>query len=264
MLISDFGIAHFSEEDLLTAVETKADQRLANFIYAAPEQKARGKRTDGRTDIFALGLMLNEIFTGIVPHGTGYASIESVSAEHAFLDPLVERMTRNRPEDRPQTVEALLLEIEVRAKEFASRRNIDSIKLIKIEDDVPHDPLILDPIQLIGIDYSNGALHFKLSQSVNQLWVQLFKNIGAGLVGFLPANYSVQGDSASIRMDGRQPGFAQELTNYFKGYLEQTNQAYLRHVQMMSQRAAKEEQAKLAKKLAEEEHRLQILATIKI
>jgi eukaryotic-like serine/threonine-protein kinase len=70
--VADFGIAHFADEELYTAVETAPDVRLANFQYAAPEQKMRGRTVDRRTDIYALGLMLNELFTGEIPHAVGY------------------------------------------------------------------------------------------------------------------------------------------------------------------------------------------------
>ena len=41
-VIADFGIAHFSEEDLVTFIETKRGDRMANFQYAAPEQRKKG------------------------------------------------------------------------------------------------------------------------------------------------------------------------------------------------------------------------------
>ena len=75
LLLADFGIAHFAEDELFTAVETKDNDRLANFRYAAPEQKIPGADVDHRADIFALGLILNEMFTGEVPEGTGYKTI---------------------------------------------------------------------------------------------------------------------------------------------------------------------------------------------
>ena len=41
-IIADFGIAHFSEDDLVTIIETKRTDRMANFQYAAPEQRKKG------------------------------------------------------------------------------------------------------------------------------------------------------------------------------------------------------------------------------
>ena len=67
LVLADFGIARFTEEELYTAVETKAQDRLANFLYAAPEQRVRGKNVDNRADIYAIGLILNEMFTHEVP-----------------------------------------------------------------------------------------------------------------------------------------------------------------------------------------------------
>ena len=46
LVLADFGIAHFEEEELFTAVATKNDERLANFQYSAPEQRARGQNVD--------------------------------------------------------------------------------------------------------------------------------------------------------------------------------------------------------------------------
>lgn len=50
-------------------VETKTGDRMVNFKYCAPEQKETGAEVDQRANIFALGLILNEMFTGRVPQG---------------------------------------------------------------------------------------------------------------------------------------------------------------------------------------------------
>lgn len=39
-IIADFGIAHFKKEDLATMIQTKKGDRMANYMYAAPEQKS--------------------------------------------------------------------------------------------------------------------------------------------------------------------------------------------------------------------------------
>ena len=75
LAIADFGIARFTEDVVVTLVETAPAQRLANFQYAAPEQRSPGQPVGVPADLYALGLILNEMFTGAVPHGTEYRLI---------------------------------------------------------------------------------------------------------------------------------------------------------------------------------------------
>ncbi len=42
-----------------------------------------------RADIYALGLILNEMFTSEIPQGTSYMTIASVAPEFAYLDRVV-------------------------------------------------------------------------------------------------------------------------------------------------------------------------------
>ena len=46
LVLADFGIAHFESDLLIESVETKDASRLANFQYAAPEQRQRGKQVN--------------------------------------------------------------------------------------------------------------------------------------------------------------------------------------------------------------------------
>ena len=91
LAIADFGIANFPVETVATIVKTGPSQRLANFQYAAPEQRVPGRQVSETADIYALGLMLNELFTGEVPHGTDFRSIASVVKEIEYLDDVVSR-----------------------------------------------------------------------------------------------------------------------------------------------------------------------------
>jgi eukaryotic-like serine/threonine-protein kinase len=97
LLVADFGIADFGQDPLFTDPETSPHRRLANFRYSAPEQRTPGVPVDLRADIYALGLMLNEMFTGEVPQGTGYKLIREARPEWRALDHLVERMLRWDP-----------------------------------------------------------------------------------------------------------------------------------------------------------------------
>lgn len=100
VVVADFGIAHFAEEELLTAIETGSSERLANFGYAAPEQRVRNGAIDHRTDLWALGSVLNELFTGHAVHGPGYPVISSVAPAYGYLDPIVAKMVQQDPAAR--------------------------------------------------------------------------------------------------------------------------------------------------------------------
>lgn len=99
-VVTDFGIAHFNEDLLQTQIDTLPRERLANFRYAAPEQRTPGASIDHRADIFALGLILYEMFTGELLQGTQHRKIASIRPDFSYLDPVVERMICQSPSDR--------------------------------------------------------------------------------------------------------------------------------------------------------------------
>ena len=60
--VTDFGIARFSSN----ATRTMTEQAIGSVHYIAPEQ-ARGEKTDGKTDIYSVGVMMYEMLTGQLP-----------------------------------------------------------------------------------------------------------------------------------------------------------------------------------------------------
>ena len=60
--VTDFGIARFSDK----STRTMTEQAIGSVHYIAPEQ-ARGNATDGKTDIYSVGVMLYEMLTGKLP-----------------------------------------------------------------------------------------------------------------------------------------------------------------------------------------------------
>lgn len=60
--VADFGIARFSQSEQ----KTITDKAIGSVHYISPEQ-ARGTNTDGKSDIYSVGVMLYEMTTGKLP-----------------------------------------------------------------------------------------------------------------------------------------------------------------------------------------------------
>ncbi len=143
LVIADFGIARFHEEELATLVETRNGDRLANFQYAAPEQGIRGANIDHRCDVFALGLILNEMFTGQIIRGTGHVTIGKVAPKYAYLDDIVKKVRAQDPDNRYQSIDMLKLDLMEHAQGIFERQRMDNFTKEVIVTKIPEDPYVL-------------------------------------------------------------------------------------------------------------------------
>ena len=168
--VADFGAAHFKQDDLFTTVETKAKDRLANFRYAAPEQRTTESTVDQRADIFALGLILNEIFTGDAPQGTGYLTIGRVAPAFSYLDPIVERMIQQSPDRRHPAISSVKEEMSVRGLETVALQRLDAVRKEVVPSATPEDPLGGVDVNVEISDYQDGALIFILTPDPPPNW----------------------------------------------------------------------------------------------
>lgn len=130
--LTDFGVARAIGGDVLTVEGAVA----GTPDYLAPEQ-IRGEPVDGRTDIFALGLVLHEMLTGAVPL-RGDTLVETAARRAAGrADPLpklavvpgkvrriVARCLEPLPEDRYQSATELAADLARGAADFRVRRNV--------------------------------------------------------------------------------------------------------------------------------------------
>lgn len=107
-VLSDFGVA----KTVSTASKmTNAGTVVGTPHYMSPEQ-ARGKNTDGRADIYSLGVVLYEMLTGSVPYQADEAvaiAIKHLTAPIPKLPPqfgryqgLINQMLAKDPEERFQ------------------------------------------------------------------------------------------------------------------------------------------------------------------
>jgi serine/threonine protein kinase len=263
LLIADFGIARFEEEDLFTTIETEDATRLANFQYAAPEQRGRGHEVDHRADIYALGLILNEMFTGGVPYGTGYKTIGSVVQEYEYLDSLVSEMLRQEPSERPTSIEAIKVELMGRKNQFIEKQKISKLKQTVVTESDLDDPLILDPPRLVRFDYNRGTLSLIFNKPVNGKWVWALQNMGShtSLLGKGPEAFSISGDKATIHAEESQ---IQTIVDYFKDWIPLANRKYEEKIRAERREAAESERTRIRQEIEERERRQRILKNVKL
>ena len=114
LVLTDFGIAHFED-----STKTKTRDWLGNRRYAAPEQLATDDVTTA-CDIYALGRIINELFTKQNPSGEDFLTIADKNPLLFPLDSIVQKCRIQNPELRPNIDEILtelyLLEGEIKDK----------------------------------------------------------------------------------------------------------------------------------------------------
>ena len=114
LVLSDFGIAHFED-----SIKTKQRDWLGNRRYAAPEQLATDEVTTA-CDIYALGRIINELFTKQNPSGEAFLTVADKNPLLIPLDDTVQKCRIQNPELRPSIddilTELYLLEGEIKDK----------------------------------------------------------------------------------------------------------------------------------------------------
>lgn len=122
--ILDFGLAKVRDVSL-----TRTNVTLGTVGYVAPEQ-VRGAAVDGRADLWAIGVMLYEMLTGVSPfrgdhdmtilHAVLHRDPPPVSAFDAALagqvDALVDTLLQKEPEYRTASAASLLADIDAVAR----------------------------------------------------------------------------------------------------------------------------------------------------
>ncbi len=124
--IADFGTAILLEADDSTRL-TAAGMVLGTPSYMAPEQAA-GRAVDHRVDLYALGVIMYQMLTGVLPFtGTNVDIVSaalreappkmSVRAPDAAVDPLLEALTyallAKNPDARPRDANEVKLLLEL-------------------------------------------------------------------------------------------------------------------------------------------------------
>lgn len=234
LVLADLGIAHIEEEYPGATVETATSERLANFRYAAPEQRVKRPHCDERADEYAFGLILNELFTGDVPQGTGYKRIADVDKSYAFLDPIVEKMISQRAEDRYANIEAVLLDIEASSAEAKAAEEATRI----CDYDPPKGELGLS---ILSKHWDDGILTFVMSGHLEGDWLRILQSYGNTSFttdGFYldPNRFQYSEDSIIVPKVGYDKSRVRDAVSYVEKAVSWANENYARYVESLRRR----------------------------
>lgn len=260
LVIADFGAAAFAQEDLYTAVETK-HERLANFLYSAPEQRTRGLSVDRRADIFALGLLLNEMFTNEVPQGTNFRTVSTGAGAFAFVDLVVEAMIQQSVEKRPNSIADVRSKLALYRNEFLTAQRVDALRGTVVEASSVVDPIVADPIRVIDRDWDDGVLTLILSQPINSKWIKAFQSSYGrrSVPGAGPEHFRFQGDKARVGVEGRS---VKRVVDHFDEWLPAVASIYSENLQRENEAALQARKDAILAERAKLEERQRVLTML--
>jgi len=112
--VLDFGIAKMMTDDRGTAALTAVGQTLGTLEFMSPEQ-LRGMPLDGRSDIYALGIMAYEMLTGELPFKDAKTPVQIINFHMQKAPPPPSRM---KPELQiPPYVDEVILKMVQKDRE---------------------------------------------------------------------------------------------------------------------------------------------------
>jgi serine/threonine protein kinase len=262
LVVADFGIAHFEEEMIATAVKTGAFEKMANLRYSAPEQRTKGATVDLRVDIFALGLILNEMFTHSVPQGDGYATIAPIAPSFAYLDTIVKKMIQQTPEARFGTLAEIKNELIGRRIEFVAFQELDKKRGEVV---LAGTPPAFQPVELVAIaDWKAGNLILELNQDPSPGWIQRFidpRGNWSSIMGAGPENFKFRYNTASVQIREQD---VQQVVNNFKDYLKMANVSFEQGLKSEVKQMEMKKRQQLEREIADVEARERIFKNVKI
>ncbi|HKB08868.1 MAG TPA: serine/threonine-protein kinase [Candidatus Polarisedimenticolia bacterium] len=202
--ITDFGVARMSGSDL-----TRSDQFVGSPGFMSPEQ-LNGGQVDGRSDLFALGVILYQLLTGKAPfEGENVSEVlyristqpaEPPSERHADVSPdfdaILEKALAKDPAQRFQTGQELMAALAPLVQEEPPAAGEEEAAAEKEESDEKYVP---SPWFTLNSQWRLGALvAFMMLALIGVNWA---------IVTFLHGSLgdSVQLESKAPKRPAREP-----------------------------------------------------------
>lgn len=174
--LADFGIARLDQSHL-----TLPGRLLGSPAYMAPEQM-KGEATDGRSDLFSLGVVLYRLSTGYRPfQGNSTATVcykllrqdplppSALNSELPLeLDDFLSRAMAKEPEQRFQTGREMALAIQNLRKNAAIQQDpLAPLRRLIDRTGVSHTPVApLEPLLEVPLSLVAGSVPFAALESL--------------------------------------------------------------------------------------------------
>jgi serine/threonine-protein kinase len=164
LVLGDFDIAKFNDDEHIKLIDTKKGDRLANFYYSAPEQSS--KKFDEITfaaDWYAIGQVLYWLITGDTLRGQDNITFAKYDKNYKEFEILIKTLLSNSPKDR-----------------FSSKQDIENFlqskKKISWEDTLHNfDEIIYKYMPEFGM--RQGMKTYTDSKTINEIMNDLSSNV---------------------------------------------------------------------------------------
>lgn len=261
-ILCDFGIARIPGDIQETTIVTQPTSRMANFAYAAPEQKGGDASKVGlQADLYAAGLILNEMFTGEVPASLGYKKISDVVPSYGFLDLAVAGLFQQDPSQRPQSAHDVLVDLTVRVENNRNQALIKSLSTATKQNSAPKINL-----RVVAKKYSDSRILFEFTEQVPHEWLELLNRGSFSHTSMMDCDTNrvarVNDKTLSIPIDYLDnESIIRQKVEYFVSWVDIVNALYNDMIEIREQRARqqKEDERKREISRLEKENRMRDL-----
>ncbi len=119
IILGDFGIAWFDPQQHSKLAKTSKSERLANYLFSAPEQVTGPNKSSPTMDLYALGQIIQWLVTGKTHRGTGRQKLQEYDKSLASIDDIIDLLLQNDPKKRPQSIEELRAKLKEGSEGYA-------------------------------------------------------------------------------------------------------------------------------------------------
>ncbi len=127
IVVSDFGLGR--EFDAASTRKTYTGQTLGTPYYRPPEQELDAKSADARSDVYSIGRIIYELYTGDPPS----AQQDLTRVREPGIRHIIAKCTKRNPEERYQTVAEIRTDFELIAGGGVSKRLRNEVQKVLAE-----------------------------------------------------------------------------------------------------------------------------------